>query len=372
MWYLKLMEFKDTMSINDTGIIACNTGSANIENPYEVHQAQDEPVSIYDEVNSSINTENGETVVESEFLSATEINENSNDSKSFTDKITSAVKTAVEKSNELAQLYRTILKAMGGLNNKIDYTKQGKIGDCWLLAALDGIRHTEGDGGSKFLEKYVQDDFSGFKVNFKGLNKTAYVSLEEISDAMSSKEYSDGDADVVLMELAFEKARDKNNPDGLYNSKINNGKHAVLCGGNLEDFIHDLTGSDVKTAMNYLNSSVSDNPFIDGICKIGGTLLNITQNKLENALDEIKNSDNIAAVVGFAAENGNERFITDINGVQHTTGANLEGNHGWSIKSIDGDNITMTNPWDSREEVTISKQELLDNAYKIEYFDINS
>ena len=48
-----------------------------------------------------------------------------------------------------------------------------------------------------------------------------------------------------------------------------------------------------------------------------------------------------------------------------------DGGHAWSIKSVDGDNVVIVNPWDSSVEITVSKEELLKYATGIEYYEFN-
>ena len=94
------------------------------------------------------------------------------------------------------------------------------------------------------------------------------------------------------------------------------------------------------------------------------------RNKLEDALDEIESNGDISACISFFGEEGHEGnvIIKDIHGndVILTSG---ESGHMWSIKSVNGDYVTIVNPWDSSIEVTVTREELMKYATKIEYFD---
>lgn len=83
--------------------------------------------------------------------------------------------------------------------------KQGSdAGDCWLLAQMNSISKT--DWGKKALSEAITTDKDGnYTVNFKGIDKKITISKKEFEKAQKSSNYSSGDADAILYELAVEK-----------------------------------------------------------------------------------------------------------------------------------------------------------------------
>ena len=78
---------------------------------------------------------------------------------------------------------------------------QGYIGDCWLLATIGAF--AANDKGKDILNDIITDNNDGtYTVSFKGTDKKINVSLLEI---MNKSDYSSGDLDVRILELAAEK-----------------------------------------------------------------------------------------------------------------------------------------------------------------------
>ena len=135
-----------------------------------------------------------------------------------------------------------------GLNGEIEDSSQGGIGDCWLLSSINSLSYTE--AGRKILDEAVteKEDGSGYVINFKGLNKEIEISNMEILDAIKTDEYSTGDADMVMWELAFEKTRDKGSNDNATAAEGEKPKydHSTITGGVLEDVTNALMGKKQK------------------------------------------------------------------------------------------------------------------------------
>ena len=88
-------------------------------------------------------------------------------------------------------------------NGKIDLPfKQGKIGDCWLLAGIMSIK--DKPGGQEFLDSlldYNETDKS-VTVNLKGVDKKYKISQEEIDNSV---ELVSQDGDVRAVEIAVDR-----------------------------------------------------------------------------------------------------------------------------------------------------------------------
>ena len=91
------------------------------------------------------------------------------------------------------------------INGQIDDYSQGQIGDCWLLAGLSAL--SSSDCGQEVLQKAItQNEDGSYSIYFKGIDDKYVVTQEDLTQARESGDYSSGDDDVLLFELAFEKA----------------------------------------------------------------------------------------------------------------------------------------------------------------------
>ena len=140
--------------------------------------------------------------------------------------------------------------------------------------------------------------------------------------------------------------------------------------------INSLTGKEV----NYYELKTYDYSYhipepisdlVKTIDKIGDKILGI-ETKAEKILNKIKSNKNIAATCNFSPKTKQEtKTITDINGVEHNTGIGKTSGHGWAIKSVDSKNVTIVNPWDSSEEVIITRKEFESSVSGICYIDLS-
>ena len=102
-----------------------------------------------------------------------------------------------------------------GANGKIDEAVfQGNSGDCWLISGILSLSYTP--EGKNLIQDAISINPDGsYNVTFSGVDKTYKITKEELEAAnknsflngigFSDSEYSTGDDDMLLIELAMEK-----------------------------------------------------------------------------------------------------------------------------------------------------------------------
>lgn len=217
-----------------------------------------------------------------------------------------------------------------GVNAQIDEgVFQGTKGDCWLLSGVLSLSYTK--DGRELIHNAIQKDKKGdYYVNFEGLGKTYKVTKEELNKAnistyedslgIKNSKYSTGDDDMLLMELAVEKAvADKTNE-----IPTNNG----ITGGSAI-YLYSMLGN-APAGYSYGN---------------------------ENG--------NVAKLLDYYAHNQDTSSATI--GIIDSFGG-LEGDHAYAVYSMDYDYTTLVNPWNSTQGIRVPNQFLLDN---IDKFDVS-
>ena len=244
------------------------------------------------------------------------------------------------------------------INKIIDESHQGEKGDCWLLSGLNGFSYSS--KGAKLIKDSITMKNNKYKVRLEGINTTITITKDDLVKANKNNTYAKGDGDVLLMELVFEKAFEK-----IENGEIEVDrtfevmtKHAenesILSGGSLAYVVYMLTGD---KSIEKVNRFFNDN-------SVSESDINSVKEDFEEVYDKLENNpDNTVGQILFKGSSDDE--IIDIDGEKHK-GLN---SHSWSIKHVDGDNVTIVNPWDSSKDITVKKDEILKYAISLTYYE---
>ncbi len=223
-------------------------------------------------------------------------------------------------------------------DGEINTTKQGATGDCWLLASVNALSYSE--TGAQILSDSLEYQDDGTLVHLTGAGDY-FISDEEIEKA---KEKSSGDADVIALELAIEQVReDRTNGDLILPD----------AGGNIAKLAisaSTLKGGNMSEALAYLTGKTAEQLYGDDMAVL---------------LDEyIENSENYVLCGTIA--NG-----TTVEDVASGDEVYLPGSHAYSIKSADEETVTIVNPWNSGNEIVLSREVFLETFNDLTGLDLS-
>lgn len=218
---------------------------------------------------------------------------------------------------------------------KIEDTKQGSIGDCWLLSGVNALSYTQ--AGRDLLRDVLdyKPDENKTTVHLKGFGDID-IGDDEVLKAKNSRQYSNGDEDMVIIELAIEKALDSivenkyvinphadwyvENPTEIMNDK--NESRFSISGGNVAWSVYLLTG---KAGTRYTG-----------------------EDTIKSKLLKYKNINNKSVAIG--ASLNEDKTLKDSNGEK----IELPGSHAYAIKNITTQNgktyVSVVNPHDTKNK----------------------
>jgi len=230
--------------------------------------------------------------------------------------------------------------------------------------------------GNKIIRDAITINADGsFSVAFNGIGIEIGISRQELQEAIDSEIYSKGDNDVLLLELATQKAKDKiingeiEAPECLKNGFDSELPSITAC--SMDDIVYLLTGNRAEYQYNWNNTNEDSfcANFQKGIFHGISTLM---QNSIEYVYNKLeKNPDDYCAIMMFQGSHslaGEEITVQDVNTKQDVVLTIGDGVHAWSIKSVDGSNITLVNPWDSSIEYVVSQKSIRQYVLGIQYF----
>lgn len=288
-------------------------------------------------------------------LSTSPLDESKND-------IQSTQQAILDKLKKEARMYNTYKIGIDGQigNFEQNYKIRG-VNDCWLLAGLKAMSLTK-DGAKIIQDSISQDENTGnVTVSLNGVNEKYTFTPQEILKAKGH--LSNGDDDVVVIEMAVEKHRRKVLEKGTYdrdyevfNENLDNRagdgtKNFPLNGGSGNELFFLLSGKQSKYYLANSENFLSKLPNSDLQQRIKTSMIY----KMDDMLSLFSNGQNrYAGTVSFRSQIGNMR-------PEHT----------YSIRNIENNYVTLIDPNDTAGNVIIPRKDFESNVYYIRACDMS-
>lgn len=242
-----------------------------------------------------------------------------------------------------------------GVNGEIDeYVGQGGTGDCWLLTGVLALNSTE--VGKNIIKSSITANADGsVTVNFKGVGVSYTIALDEIkkhdTDDNKNDAYSNGDNDMLVLELAVEKLKNdiasgKVKLDVIEDSYEGyNGESGEIEGGFPQQLLYFLTGEESTTATaKYIRAPQTPNDPAQTF---------IPESYINKIFNEALENGNTAITFGLYDGTHSAKLT---NGKDYKLPLG-RGGHALAITNLTKDTVTFVNPWDSTKEYTMSWSE---------------
>lgn len=244
-------------------------------------------------------------------------------------------------------------------------TEQHSTGDCWLLAGVNALNCTE---EGREIIKNALEYHNGYTVVHLATGDYV-VKDSDITTTKGSSQYSSGDDDMIILELAVEQALDEiangkielkadapwyltNDTDDDGNRQSTKLWHSSTHGGWQAELWYYLTGK----AGEHITEQDNMSDALDDFQKNNGKDIALGASTGKKHTEELSNKVDWLRKEGSKSDEGVKRYyLKDINGKEHKIG----DNHAYSIKAVSDDTVTVINPWDSSDEIVITREQYL-------------
>jgi len=280
------------------------------------------------------------------------------------------------------------------INQEIDSFRQGRRGDCYLLASLYSISQTQNgdkilaknftynDDGSVIVtfpgalkaKKGYEDEGNGDKCAITGKYKITKEAIEK-AKKLSGFSYAYGDIDVILTELAMEAYRaevvDTNKalnqrPEAYIPGQCGTKNEIdTLSGGQLYDANYILTGkkSEFYISANKLTKPVKlyyqgEFGYVGVKSKMIGSKYSKSRKDEKEVLNVYNKDSDLQKLLDTYKGNENKYAITVgvICGRKGVDGVTKKGGgHALSVTKITDEYVELVNPWDTTKKERIPR-----------------
>ena len=340
---------------------------------------------------------------------------------SYTVEINGETKVFKPNDEKGIDFYNSVLEyndSLLNINNQLDeaFNQQG-TGDCYYLATLNALARTE--DGRQIIHDSISynSDKHSYTVKFAGIGSTYTFTADQIREAEEKRHdkvsssganvvgegngwYSEGDDDVLLLEMAFEQFRlecfegkydNVNWPDGVKYTGAYTGtdsNQSPLASGKFDQACYVLTGkmpttsNDVHGTLDQLMNTQNSASYViyAGVTANNGYVQNPDGAYYLDKDDNFKKVTNSTPAdvqrFDFVGAGTNNTHIV-LNGVGDDEGqtfkltSNGTGGHALTVTDITDDTITLINPWDNAKEITVSREEFEGYVTNVSYADMN-
>lgn len=217
--------------------------------------------------------------------------------------------------------------------------KQGDLGDCGLVAAITSIVNT--DTGKKLIKDSIESTGDNIVFHFKGLGLTYEFTMDEFNEFVKNEQHSIGDADIMLIEMAFTKLF-QDYIDGKYSNILPIGYFQGIS-TNIEKGFPLL----FRIASDYVVKALVPTNYA------------LKNNEVDLPKEELFNQHPCVATVALPP--GAKCTCTDGSTFSYEgRDADLDGildGHYFGVVGMTKDSISITNPWDPTTVYTMTWEE---------------
>ena len=238
-------------------------------------------------------------------------------------------------------------------DGEIGDTKQHQTGDCWLLSGINALSYTE--AGREIIKNALEyhDGYTIVHLEGVGDYKVTDEDLRYVkAQIIGSHQYSTGDDDMVIFELAIEQAL-----DDIANGEIALDPEAPWW----------MEGMDELDATTLGSSSTRGG--------WGAELMYIVTGKVGQRYSNPESMR--SALRDFDRDNNQDKAMTaschDATTVQDINGNNVKlyAPHAYAVKKVEGNIVTITNPHDSSIEIQLDMDTFINSFSGIEVTDLS-